>query len=92
MGRDKTLQKINSHYYWSGLYVDVLQWIAECAKCQKFEQIKTVAPQLEPIKTSGPWEVVGIALIGPFNVTAQGNRFIPTCTCLWSKFPVASLA
>ena len=58
-------------------------------KCQKFEQIKTVAPQLKPIKTNGPWEVVGIDLIEPFNVTAQGNRFILTCTCLWSKFPVA---
>ena len=33
--------------------------------------------------------MVGIDLIGPFNVTAQGNRFILTCTCLWSKFPVA---
>ena len=32
---------------------------------------------------------MGIDLIGPFNVAAQGNRFILTCTCLWSKFPVA---
>ena len=46
MKGDKTLQKTNSRYYWSGLYVDVLQWIAECAKYQKFEQIKTVAQQL----------------------------------------------
>ena len=63
MGRHKTIEKINYRYDWSGLYVDVLQWIAECGKCQNFEQIKTVAPQLKPIKTSGPWEVVAIDLI-----------------------------
>ena len=89
MGRDKTLEKINSRYYWAGMYKQILEWINQCERCQKFQDVKTVSPDLKPIKTSGPWELVGIDLIGPFNTTASGNRFILTCTCLWSKYAEA---
>ena len=36
-----------------------------CDTCQRFEQIQTIAPILHPIKVTGPWDMVGIDLIGP---------------------------
>ena len=42
MGRDKTLEKINSRYYWAGMYKQILEWINQCERCQKFQDVKTV--------------------------------------------------
>ena len=35
-----------------------------CAICQRFDKIKTQAPELQSIKVTEPLELVGIDLIG----------------------------
>ena len=65
MGITKTVAKISERFYWIGIKKDVVKWIGECDRCQRSEKIKTVAPVLKPIKTEGPWQMVGVDLIGP---------------------------
>ena len=65
MGISKTIAKITEKFYWIGINKDVIKWISECDKCQRTEKIKAVATVLKPIKTEGPWQMVGVDLIGP---------------------------
>ena len=86
MGITKTVAKISERFYWIGIKKDVVKWIGECDRCQRSEKIKTVAPVLKPIKTEGPWQMVGVDLIGPLTESQSGNKYILTLTDLWSKF------
>ena len=52
-------------------------------------KMKTVAPELQPIKTDGTWDVVGIDLMGPYFETERGSKYIFTATDLFSKFVFA---
>ena len=54
-------------------------------------KMKTVAPELQPIKTDGTWDVVGIDLMGPYFETERGSKYIFTATYLFSKFVFARL-
>ena len=54
-------------------------------------KMKTVAPELQPIKTDGTWDVVGIDLMGPYFETERGSKYIFTATDLFSKFVFARL-
>ena len=36
------------------------------------------------------WHTVGVDLVGPLPVTARGNRYIMTVSCLFSKWPEAT--
>ncbi len=51
--------------------------------------MKTQGPELHPIKVEGRWEVLGVDLIGPFTMTAKGNRYVITMTDLFTKWVVA---
>ena len=37
------------------------------------------------------WHTVGVDLIGSLPVTAKGNRYIMTVSCLFSKWPEATV-
>lgn len=86
MGINKTISKITERFYWLGIKNDVVKWISECDRCQKSEKIKTIASILIPIKTEGPWQMIGIDLIGPLKESQSGNKYILTLTDLCSKF------
>ena len=60
-----------------------------CPACQRTTKLKTVAPELHPIKTDGTWDVVGIDLMGSYAKTPRGNTYIFTATDLFSKFVYA---
>ncbi|KAI0238711.1 Gypsy retrotransposon integrase-like protein 1 [Lamellibrachia satsuma] len=68
---------------------DVIYWVKACPQCQHMHKMKTVAPELQPIKTDGTWDVVGIDLMGPYFETERGSKYIFTATDLFSKFVFA---
>ena len=39
-----------------------------CDRCQRFEKIKTQAPELKSIKVNEPMELVGMDLIGNIDI------------------------
>ena len=49
--------------------------------------LQSQAPELHPIPVNADvWSLVGMDLIGPFQVTSQGNQYILTLTCHFSKW------
>ena len=54
-------------------------------KCDK------VTAELHPIPVKDKvWHMIGADLIGPLPETARGNKYIPTVSCLSSKWPEAT--
>ena len=54
-----------------------------------FHIVGESVPELQPIKTDGTWDVVGIDLMGPYFETERGSKYIFTATDLFSKFVFA---
>ncbi|CAB3982815.1 Retrovirus-related Pol poly from transposon [Paramuricea clavata] len=57
-----------------------------CDRCQRFEKIKTQAPELKSIKVNEPMELVGMDLIGPLPTTLEGFKYVLTFTDYFKKF------
>lgn len=47
--------------------------------------------ELHPIEVKDQvWDMIGVDLIGPLPTTSQGNKYIMTVSCLFSKWPEAT--
>ncbi|KAJ8261131.1 hypothetical protein COCON_G00168540 [Conger conger] len=92
LGQKKTVNRIQSKYYWLGIVKDVVDWIKLCETCQQTERSKNMSRTIRPIKVEAPWEVVGIDMLGPFPETCRGNTYVVILTDYLSKwveaFPV----
>ncbi|XP_067087545.1 gypsy retrotransposon integrase-like protein 1 [Osmerus mordax] len=86
LGQKKTVHRIQSKYYWLGIVKDVVDWIKECETCQHTEKSKNMTRTLRPIKVDAPWDIVGIDVHGPFQVTKQGNTYVVIITDYFSKW------
>ncbi|KAJ8348856.1 hypothetical protein SKAU_G00274450 [Synaphobranchus kaupii] len=85
-GARRIQEKIGSCFYWRGITQDTLDWVSTCIACQKFEKVKTEAPELKPIKPVSPCNMIGVDLIGPFKASRKGNRFCLTATDFFTKW------
>ena len=74
-GRDKTLQKICSRFYWRDMTKHIKEFVNTCEQCQKTnpKMIKKNAV-LPPIPEV--WHQIGIDLVGPLKFTRRGKRYI----------------
>ncbi|KAJ8339522.1 hypothetical protein SKAU_G00363080 [Synaphobranchus kaupii] len=92
LGQKKTVNRIQSKYYWLGIVKDVVDWIKLCETCQQTERNKNMSRTVRPIKVEAPWEIVGIDIFGPFPETGRGNAYVVILTDYLSKwveaFPV----
>lgn len=89
LGQKKTVNRIQSKYYWLGIIKDVVDWIKLCETCQQTESNKNLARTIRPIKVDAPWDIVGIDFIGPFTETHHGNKNVIIIIDYFSKWPEA---
>ena len=89
-GFKKTLSKIQSRFYWPGYRMDVQIWCAKCIVCheRKGPNRRNRGP-LKPINIGVPFEKVGMDILGPFPVTARGNKFVLVIMDYFTKWPEA---
>ena len=67
-------------FYWKGMYRDISYWVAACLNCRKHKDNQPLQNGLLlPIIATSPFEVVGIDIVGPLNVSSNGNRYILVC-------------
>ena len=85
-GINNTRTKLKLKYTWLGISEDVYEYIETCEKCQVHNAVKTSAPTMIPIKPSGPFHLVGMDLVGPLQVTNNGNKYIITFTDYFTKW------
>ncbi|XP_072520923.1 gypsy retrotransposon integrase-like protein 1 [Salminus brasiliensis] len=93
LGQKKTVQRVQSKYYWLGIVKDVVDWIKLCETCQHAERNKNMARTVRPIKVDGPWEIMAVEAVGSFPSTVNGgNTHVVAITDYFSKwveaFPV----
>ncbi|CAF1141832.1 unnamed protein product, partial [Brachionus calyciflorus] len=77
VGRDRMFSFLSKRYRWVHMYRDIKRWVRGCEQCNIF---KSLQPKqhglLQPIKTSKPFEILGIDILGPFKVTKRGHKYI----------------
>ena len=75
-GRDKTLQKICSRFYWRNMTKHIKEYVSTCEVCQKTNpKLHKEVPVLHPIAVKAEvWHQVGIDLVG--SLTKRGNRYV----------------
>uniref|UniRef100_A0A096LZU5 Gypsy retrotransposon integrase-like protein 1 n=1 Tax=Poecilia formosa TaxID=48698 RepID=A0A096LZU5_POEFO len=81
----KTSSAMCSRFYWPGMTADIEKWVSQCDQCQRVGHPLQVR-ELECIKVSGVWELIGIDLTGPLPLTSCGNQCILTATDYFSKW------
>lgn len=90
-GRDKTLRKIQSRYYWNTLSSDVTDYVKSCLRCNQNNPIRhKPAGHLRSIEPpEGVWQLLAMDFHGPISPTSRrGNKYIISLTDVLSKFVI----
>ena len=77
MGADKTIEKIQSRFFWISLNKDVRKFVKECFSCQKVKPPKQYCkPKLMPLAPSRTLLLITMDMAGPLPETPRGNKYI----------------
>ena len=87
-GKDATYNRINTRFWWKGMYRDIEKHIKTCDSCQRREN-KGGSGYLNPIEVGRPFERIGIDFVGPLERTKNGNKYILVATDYLTKWPEA---
>ena len=76
-GRDKMLSRLTSRCYWPKQYEEVAAFVKNCHECQSSKPPSRYnVAELMPILSRKPLEIVNSDIMGPLNLTSEGNRYI----------------
>lgn len=90
MGISKTLQRISQYYKWKGMYRQVKNFIKKCSDCQRLKSSKNPKAPLEITTTAiNPFQKIYLDIVGPLEVTHNGNKYLLTAQCELSKYLLA---
>jgi len=70
LGRDKTLDKVSSRFYWEGMSNDIINFIKSCDVCQRTNDAKFVKAgcELHPIPVNAEvWNMVNLVYACSYN-------------------------
>ena len=87
-GKKKTVERVLSQYYWPTLGKDIGEYIKTCDTCQRTGK-PTRQETLHPLTVNTAFDRIGIDVIGPLDITEDGNRYIITATDYLTKWPEA---
>ncbi|GBN01692.1 Retrovirus-related Pol polyprotein from transposon 412 [Araneus ventricosus] len=73
----KTLSKTRERFYWDRLRANIEKWCREFHACGARRGSKTrTKGRLQRYTVGAPFERMALDILGPFPVTAKGNRYI----------------
>jgi RNase H-like domain found in reverse transcriptase/Reverse transcriptase (RNA-dependent DNA polymerase)/Integrase zinc binding domain/Integrase core domain/gag-polyprotein putative aspartyl protease len=77
MGKTRTRERVLARYTWPGVYDDVDNYVRTCPQCQtrKHQLPRVRAPQ-QHVEVTGPFETIGVDVLGPFPRSSKGNRYV----------------
>lgn len=76
-GRDKTLEKVRSQYYWPGMSHDVELYVASCSQCSRNKRaVRHARAGQQSYHAGAVMERVHIDFMGPFPITTSGNKYV----------------
>lgn len=91
LGTRKTIHRVQSRYYWPGIFRDVKKYIGNCKECleHKIPQVKP-AGKMYSTQTAGPWEVVTADFVGPFPRSSKGHKNLLVSQDKFTKWVVCT--
>ena len=90
-GCRRTKLRVQSEFYWPGIYKEVNQYVKSCDICQKTAQKgRTTKAPVQPVPiVTKPFSKVAIDLVGPLIKSDRGCRYILTVTDFATRWPEA---
>ncbi|KAJ9531498.1 hypothetical protein QJQ45_015038 [Haematococcus lacustris] len=87
LGRAKTLERLQRHFYWPQMHKTVQEYVRTCDKCQRNKASNQLPPGLlQPLPIpSRNWQQVSMDFIGPLPATPRGHTMIFTIVDKLSK-------
>ena len=84
----KLYQALVRHWWWPGMYRDVITHCAACPQCAIVNSSGRVNhPPLCPIPVSRPFEIVGVDIM-ELPKTESGNKYVVVFQDFLTKFPL----
>ena len=90
VGRKRLTMLIHSHFYWPGVDKIVQRYCTACTACQY--QMPNTSPQVilgRQMFATRPNEVVSWDIVGPYPPAYDGERYVLTVQCEFSRFVLA---
>ena len=90
MASQRCYEAIAAKYHWKGIFKDVMQHcLVDCKICHE-ENMKPEVPALqETLRPNLPWQIMSLDLVGPFEESFDGNKWILTMIDLFTAWPEA---
>lgn len=86
-GIRRMYNNIKKYYYWTGLALDVENFVKRCDDCQRYKHVKMSKQPLTITSTaSSAFEKIFLDIVGPLNTDNDDNRYILTIQCELTKF------
>ena len=86
MATDKMFHTIEQKLYWPNMFFDINEYCETCDQCQRYKSNKINKAPLQPIKVNSTWQLVGIDVVGPLNISTSGNKYIIVAIDYFSKY------
>lgn len=88
LGIHKTLKKLKVHYFWSGMFKDVRNYINSCETCKAYKHSNSppFGLMVNPKKVDQPMVMLSLDLIGILPRTYSGHRFILSVVDVFTKY------
>ena len=78
---------MRTRVFWPRMAADVADYVNQCTPCKLQKTSKqTKHGKLKLFPAHKPWEVVHVDIVGPYPTTSQGNKFILSAICRFSRF------
>ena len=93
-GKNGTIELVSHYYWWPRMAGFITAYVEGCDKCQRYRKDIHPKAQIQPQEVpEGPWQLVGVDLIGPLPVS-KGKDMILNVVDHYTKqihlFPVTS--
>lgn len=81
-GRDDTYSLVSEHYFWNGMYKQVMDYVSGCETCARMNvRRQATIGELMPLPaTTEPGTELSFDTIGPLTRSALGMKYIFVCT------------
>ena len=85
---EKLYRALTRHWWWSGMYTDVVKYCSNCPQCAIVNGSGRVnKPPLSPIPVQRPFQIIGVDVMD-LPVTELGNRHVVVFQDFLTKWPL----
>ena len=88
-GAKRMVTELRRGFFWYGMQRDVRDFGLSCRVCRETGRAGKKRAPLQQYVVGEPWDRVGLDAMGPFPVSARGNRYIVVAMDYFTKWPEA---